>query len=217
MSLLQPIVPELATFSDGQRCLLWRCESQRHQLSCAPVGGGLSVVDWVVNLEVDGQYARHDLAVHAAEVSSHLGLAGQGVTMLTAADVGAVVSAAEQGVRVDVTVGISTPTWAAAESFDEGNVGPGTINIVVQLPISLTAAAAVNVVITATEAKSQALIEHGVAGTGTATDAVVVLWPKEVENSEPIQFGGPRSQWGGSVARVVHGAVGRGIQDWRKR
>jgi adenosylcobinamide hydrolase len=206
MSLLQPIVPELATFSDGQRCLLWRCESQRHQLSCAPVGGGLSVVDWVVNL-----------AVHAAEVSSHLGLAGQGVTMLTAADVGAVVSAAEQGVRVDVTVGISTPTWAAAESFDEGNVGPGTINIVVQLPISLTAAAAVNVVITATEAKPQALIEHGVAGTGTATDAVVVLWPKEVENSEPIQFGGPRSQWGGSVARVVHAAVGRGIQDWRKR
>lgn len=64
MSLLQPIVPELATFSDGQRCLLWRCESQRHQLSCVPVGGGLSVVDWVVNLEVDGQYARHDLAVH---------------------------------------------------------------------------------------------------------------------------------------------------------
>ena len=217
MSLLPPIVPELATLPDGQRCLLWRCESQRHQLSCAPVGGGSSVVDWVVNLQVAGQYARHDLAVHAAEVASHLGLAGQGVTMLTAADVGAVASAAEQGVRADVTVGIATPTWAAAERCDEGNVGPGTINIVVQLPILLTAAAAVNVVITATEAKTQALIEHGVAGTGTATDAVVVLWPKGVENSEPIQFAGPRSEWGGSVARVVHAAVGSGVQDWRKR
>jgi adenosylcobinamide hydrolase len=217
MSLLEPIVPELATLPDGQRCLLWRCESQRHQLSCAPVGGGSSVVDWVVNLQVAGQYARHDLAVHAAEVASHLGLAGQGVTMLTAADVGAVASAVEQGVRADVTVGISTPTWAAAESFDEGNVGPGTINIVVQLPILLTAAAAVNVVITATEAKTQALIEHRVAGTGTATDAVVVLWPKGVENSEPIQFAGPRSEWGGRVARVVHAAVGVGVQDWRKR
>ena len=217
MSLLQPIVPELATLPDGQRCLLWRCESQRHQLSCAPVGGGSSVVDWVVNLQVAGQYARHDLAVHAAEVASHLGLAGQGVTMLTAADVGAVASAAEQGVRADVTVGISTPTWAAAESSDKENVGPGTINIVVQLPILLTAAAAVNVVITATEAKTQALIEHGVAGTGTATDAVVVLWPRGVENSEPIKFAGPRSEWGGSVARVVHAAVGAGVQDWRKR
>ena len=217
MSLLPPIVPELATLPDGQRCLLWRCESQRHQLSCAPVGGGASGVAWVVNLQVAGQYARHDLAVHAAEVASHLGLAGQGVTMLTAADVGAVASAAEQGVRADVTVGISTPTWAAAERCDEGNVGPGTINIVVQLPILLTAAAAVNVVITATEAKTQALIEHGVAGTGTATDAVVVLWPKGVENSEPIQFAGPRSEWGGSVARVVHAAVGSGVQDWRKR
>jgi adenosylcobinamide hydrolase len=217
MSLLEPIVPELAPLPDGQRCLLWRCESQCHQLSCAPVGGGSSVVDWVVNLQVAGQYARHDLAVHAAEVASHLGLAGQGVTMLTAADVGAVASAAERGVRADVTVGISTPTWAAAERFDEGNVGPGTINIVVQLPILLTAAAAVNVVITATEAKTQALIEHGVAGTGTATDAVVVLWPKGLENSEPIQFAGPRSEWGGSVARVVHAAVGVGIQNWRKR
>ncbi|MFT7503956.1 MAG: adenosylcobinamide amidohydrolase, partial [Gammaproteobacteria bacterium] len=88
---------------------------------------------------------------------------------------------------------------------------------VVQLPESLTVAAAVNVVITATEAKTQALIEHGVDGTGTATDAILVLWPVGVVNAKPIQFAGPRSEWGGSVARVVHAAVGAGIEDWRKR
>jgi len=175
------------------------------------------MVNWVVNLQVPALYGRHDLEVHAAEVGSHLGLAGPGVMMLTAADVGAVASAGESGVRVDATVGISTPTWAAAEKPDEKLDGPGTINIVVQLPESLTAAAAVNVVMTATEAKTQALIEHGVDGTGTATDAVVVLWPVGLVNSESIQFAGPRSKWGGSVARVVHAAVGAGVAEWRKR
>jgi len=217
VSALQPIVAELVTLPDGQRCLLWRCEQQRHQLSSAPVGGGSGMVNWVVNLQVPALYGRHDLEVHAAEVGSHLGLAGPGVMMLTAADVGAVASAGESGVRVDATVGISTPTWAAAEKPDEKLDGPGTINIVVQLPESLTAAAAVNVVMTATEAKTQALIEHGVDGTGTATDAVVVLWPVGLVNSESIQFAGPRSKWGGSVARVVHAAVGAGVAEWRKR
>jgi len=229
VSALQPIVAELVTLPDGQRCLLWRCEQQRHQLSSAPVGGGSGMVNWVVNLQVPALYGRHDLEVHAAEVGSHLGLAGPGVMMLTAADVGAVASAGESGVRVDATVGISTPTWAAAEKPDEkldekpdGKPdekpdGPGTINIVVQLSESLTAAAAVNVVMTATEAKTQALIEHGVDGTGTATDAVVVLWPVGLVNSESIQFAGPRSKWGGSVARVVHAAVGAGVAEWRKR
>ena len=218
---MQPVVPELVALPVDQRCLLWRCEPQRHQLSSAPVGGGSGLVNWVVNLQVAAHYERHDLEVHAAEVGSHLGLAGPGVMMLTAADVGAVASAAENGVRVDVTVGISTPTWAAAERFDErfdeANAGPGTINIVVQLPESLTAAAAVNVVMTATEAKTQALIEHGVDGTGTATDAVVVLWPGGAVNSKPIQFAGPRSKWGGSVARVVYAAIGAGVEEWRKR
>lgn len=217
MSALLPIVPELVTLPDGQRCLLWRCAPQRHQLSSAPIGGGLGRVNWVVNLQVAAHYGRHDLEVHAAEVVSQLGLAGPGVMMLTAADVGAVASAGENGVRANVTVGISTPIWAAAEGSEEGNTGPGTINIVVQLPELLTAAAAVNVVMTATEAKTQALIEHGVDGTGTATDAVVVLWPGGAVNSEPIQFAGPRSEWGGSVARVVHAAVGAGVEEWRKR
>jgi adenosylcobinamide hydrolase len=217
VSAVQPIVPELSRLPDSQQCLVWRCESQRHHLSSAPVGGGSGMVKWVVNLQVPPHYARHDLEVHADEVANHLGLDGQGVMMLTAADVGAVVSAMEQGVQADVTVGISTPTWAAADRSDEVNAGLGTINIVVQLPESLTVAAAVNVVITATEAKTQALIEHGVDGTGTATDAILVLWPVGVVNAKPIQFAGPRSEWGGSVARVVHAAVGAGIEDWRKR
>ena len=53
----------------------------------------------------------------------------------------------------------------------------GTINVVAQLPVGLEPGAAVNATMTITEAKVQALVEAGIDGTGTATDAVVVTWP----------------------------------------
>ncbi len=84
----------------------------------------------------------------------------------------------------------------------------GTINLVVLLPERLSDAALVNAVATATEAKSQALFEAGVAGTGTATDAVCIACPDE---GPPHAFGGPRSVWGARLARAVHGAVLGGL------
>lgn len=80
----------------------------------------------------------------------------------------------------------------------------GTINIVVRVPANLSGAALVNAVATATEAKVQALAELGVAGTGTATDAVCVLCATD----GPVEpYGGPRSRWGSRLARAVHRAV----------
>ena len=52
--------------------------------------------------------------------------------------------------------------------------------------------------VTATEAKAQALVEAGVPGTGTASDAVVVCCPPG--GTEP--YGGPRSVWGARLARA---------------
>ena len=84
----------------------------------------------------------------------------------------------------------------------------GTINLVVQVPAALSPAAAVNAVITVTEAKVQALAEAGVPGTGTASDAVVVCWPASV----PVEdFAGPRSTWGARIASATHRAVADGL------
>ena len=116
---------------------------------------------------------------------------------------------AEDGdVRVCATVGLSLVTWAADR--DDGAIAwsPGTINVVAILPARLTEAALVNAVITATEAKTQALFEHGVPGTGTASDAVCIVCPP-TGDAEP--FGGPRSAIGAALARAVHDAVSRGI------
>ncbi len=87
---------------------------------------------------------------------------------------------------------------------------PGTINIIVQLPVELTPAALVNAVITATEAKTQALIEAGIDGTGTPTDAIAIVYPTQATTTE--EFAGPRSPWGARIANAVHAAVSAGIQ-----
>ena len=81
---------------------------------------------------------------------------------------------------------------------------PGTINIIVSVPVPLADAAYVNAVITATEAKTQALLEAGVRATGTASDAVCIAAPAA---GEPEDFAGPRSVWGARIARAVHAAV----------
>jgi adenosylcobinamide amidohydrolase len=149
-------------------------------LSSAAVGGGLATVAWVLNAGVRLDYDRVDLAVHVAEIAAEHGLTGPGVGLLTAAAVDRWQRGEDGGVVVDATVGIRQPTWAAAPDERRDAVTParpGTINLVAQVPVPLSPAALVNAVMTVTEAKAQALWEAGVAGTGTASDAVCVLCP----------------------------------------
>lgn len=211
----EPVLRVTAAAPRG--ALVWRWPLAVTALSSAPVGGGLNRPDWVVNIGVDSGYGRTDLAGHAAEVTAGLDLPGQGIVLFTAADVARPARHAAGGVTVHATVGVSHPTWAAPGDLSPGGAGaagedssePGTINVVVQVPVALDGGAAVNTVITATEAKTQALIEAGIAGTGTATDAVVVVWPSVGAPAE--RFAGPRSPWGRCVARCVHEAVRSGL------
>lgn len=202
---------------DARAALVWRFDDSRESLSSAPVGGGWRQIDWLLNVGVTGGYARTDLDAHAREVSKHLDLAGAGQVLLTAANVTMGVTAEADGVRVDATVGITKPTWASdddnsfAHRVDDVWI-PGTINLVVQMPVPLTPAAAVNAVVTATEAKTQALVESAIPGTGTASDAVTVVWPSEAAASPAEPFAGPRSVWGARLARAVHSAMLTGIE-----
>ncbi len=190
--------------------LAWVLPSGTMALSSAPVGGGLTHPQWVLNTGVAKDYARTDLDAHARSVAFDLGLDGPGTAMFTAADVGRVRRAENEGVLVHATVGISKPTWAADPHGGWNDWAAGTINVVVQVPVGLALSAAVNAVATITEAKTQALIEAGVPGTGTASDAVTVLWPDTGASS--VEFAGPRSQWGARIALATHHAVTAGIE-----
>jgi len=202
--------PNLAA-PDGEHrgVLWWRLDPAWTALSSAPVGGGFSHPVWLVNVGVPLDYSRTDLTEHARQIAASLGLDGEGIALFTAADVGAVQHIDFEGVAVSATVGVTKPTWAADASGGWTPWSPGTINIVVQLPVRLEPGAMVNAVMTVTEAKTQALWDAGVPGTGTASDAVVVRCPG-VGPTEP--FAGPRSPWGSRLALGVHDAVRAGVQ-----
>ena len=182
---------------------LWRFRSPLLALSSAPYGGGWGERRWILAAQVTGGYNRADPAGHLASMARGLELDGPGIGMLTAVDVRVVSTGREDGVAVAATVGLSHPSWAAAET---GTSVPaaGTVNIIAVLSRRLSRAALVNAVMTVTEAKSQALWEAGFAATGTPSDAVAVLCPP----SGPAEaYGGPRSRWGSRLARAVHRAV----------
>lgn len=188
--------------------IVWRLPEPMLAISSGPHGGGLGLRHWALNATVPEDYARLDPDAHVAEIAADLGLRGTGTGLLTAVDVRDVVVETEGGVRSWVTTGIGAhPTWAAGPAVaDLPDVG--TINAVCVLPVRLADAALVNAVATVAEAKAQALVEAGVPGTGTVTDAVVLLCPV----GGPVEpYGGPRSVIGSVLARTVHRAVHTGI------
>ena len=119
-------------------------------------------------------------------------------------------SAKTTGCEAAATVGLRVPTWAAAPAGPAdpeltATWRPGTINIIVSVPVPLRDAAYVNAVMTATEAKTQAVLEAGFRATGTASDAICVAAP--AAGGARRDFAGPRSLWGARIARAVHSAV----------
>ncbi|WP_131742781.1 adenosylcobinamide amidohydrolase [Actinomadura roseirufa] len=119
-------------------------------------------------------------------------------------------------IRLDGTGGVPSrsPLRTPPRRSSQGppQARPGTVNIVVAVPVPLTDGALVNAVVTATEAKTQALLEAGYPCTGTASDAICVAAPVTSGEAEP--FAGPRSVWGARIARAVHAAVHAGALDY---
>ncbi|WP_442813273.1 adenosylcobinamide amidohydrolase [Streptomyces sp. NBC_01754] len=176
--------------------------------SSAVLGGGLGPRDWILNAQVPGGYPRLDPDRHLAEIAAHEGLAGPGAGLMTAADVTAYTTGHDGGVSATVTSGLGVRGWAASPAEGaEGPPRPGTVNIVVTLPLALSDAALVNAVATATEAKVQALLDAGLDCSGTPTDAVCVAAPDPGTTGTGEPFAGPRSRWGARLARAVHHAV----------
>jgi adenosylcobinamide hydrolase len=199
--------PEPCVQADGRPALVWRLPAPAQVAATTVLGGGIGRRTWLLSAEVDLDYRHPDPSAHLAELAGALALpADDGVGFLTAARLRDVVSEVDGGVTCDATVGISTPTWAAADDGAWSDWRPGTINLVCWVPAPLSDAALANALVTATEAKVQALVEAGVPGTGTASDAVAVCCPPGGTES----YGGPRSEWGARLARAVHGAVAAG-------
>ena len=187
--------------------LVWQFEEPVRALSSASVGGGFSMPAWLLNIGVPHDYSRIDLDEHAATIATGRDLSGTGIAMFTAVDVTRAEHACFEGASVCATVGVTKPTWAADPKAGHA-VWPGTINLIAQLPVALEPAAMVQALLAMTEAKTQALLEAQVPGTGTASDAVTLVCPI----ADPAdRFGGVRSTWGHRLAMATHAAVHQGL------
>jgi iron complex transport system ATP-binding protein len=185
-------------------------------VASAVLGGDLALTRHVVNMRVPSGYRCARPADDLRAFAARLGVDEPFVGLMTAARTEDAATATETGGEVTVTavvtVGLGHPIAAGATSPRPWQ--PSTINTIVLVHGRLGTAAAVNGVITATEAKVAALAEakvvttDGEPATGTVTDAVVVAWS---DRGPVVEYLGPLSPAGWLVARAVRRAVGEGI------
>ncbi|WP_230686725.1 adenosylcobinamide amidohydrolase [Catellatospora vulcania] len=206
-ALLRALLIQYDDGSGDWPALAWRAGDGWQMISSAVLGGGMGPRSWVLNAQVGHGYARLDPHRHLREIAQQHGLTGHGVGLMTAARVTEAAFARDGDVEALVTAGIGVSGWAAeapavdAATQAQSALVPGTINIIVALPVALSPAAMVNAVATATEAKVQALRDAGFDASGTPTDAVCVA---SREAGDEVPFAGPRSPWGARLARAVH-------------
>jgi adenosylcobinamide amidohydrolase len=164
-----------------------------------------------------------------SESGKKVGVKGDFVGMVTAACVKnfALASKREDDVGVSVIATAADDDGntcdhaeSAGEEINAQVVEKGTINIIVVIDGNPTESCLVSSIITATEAKTAAMLEldirsrySGKVATGTITDAVVV---SQTSRGEPIWFGGPASKLGQLVGSCTRQAVREAIMKGRE-
>lgn len=217
---LQPLPG--VTVITGRRAVRVSSERPLAVLSSAVVGGGYGSTREILNVHVDDRYDGERPAEDLAAVGADLGVGEPFVGLMTAAYTEfarcAVETLGELTVAAVVSVGLSNTSSAGVTPPIDGNApgggppGPGTINVILLVDGTLTPAAMVNAVITATEAKTMTLGEwavrtpDGEAASGTSTDTVVVGC---TGRGEAMSYAGPATPVGWLIGRAVRAAMTR--------
>jgi iron complex transport system ATP-binding protein len=206
----QPLPLEFPGVSAGVNAEVIQLQSEQplHILSSAVVGGGLIQARFIINRHVDKNYNHPNPPMDLQDFAAGCGITEPFVGLMTAAYLDGVktVTLCEKALTVSavITAGLSNPTAAGLSS--PAVRLPGTINMIFLIDAQLTSAAMVNAVITATEAKTDVLLQQGVrtpegyAATGTSTDAIVIAC---TGRGEPLPYSGPATVVGWLLGRCV--------------
>jgi adenosylcobinamide hydrolase len=154
------------------------------------VDGGRRATKNILNIQVPHDFSHDDPKSYVEGVAASVKLDGGYVALLTAVEMKNVQILNDACVTVFITAGLTNPS-----SF-------GTINIIVISSATLSEGAIAGTIITATEAKTHALLDKGLRFTGTTSDAIVVAYEKS-RDGEPILYSGPATAFGGRVAKLV--------------
>jgi adenosylcobinamide hydrolase len=207
------------TIEVGADAVVVRADRALRVVSSAIVGGGLSHVRAIVNLHVSKSFHCADSETDLAVFAHRRGVPSPFVGLLT----GAATEKAEtavgrrDGLAVTAVVTLGLSNRSAAGRSAPAAWAASTINTIVIVDADPEDAALVNLVITATEAKTLALMEAEVRTpdggpiTGTSTDAVVVA---ATGRGPRCRFGGPVSELGWLAASAVKGAVDASVARW---
>ena len=204
----------------GKPVVIVRLPKKHRVLSSTIVGGGFTIADTLLIMEVplgyDGNDPEGDLdeAFHAFELPDST------IGFMTAADVRQVLTVNEvmvNGVSAYVisTAGV-TNALVAGERLPQAliDISPvhnaGTINIITIIDRPLQDCGMVNAVITITEAKSAALKDAGVKGTGTTSDAIAIASPI----GPGSKYAGTATDVGISIAKAVRASVAASVKKW---
>ncbi|ABO67546.1 MULTISPECIES: adenosylcobinamide amidohydrolase [Geobacillus] len=196
-------------------------------LSSALVGSGFQWVTHFVNrhvgLDYDNPYADEDMRRY---LEQHGFSVAQTIGMMTAVDVHDVVWRWEDkeafSVAVMVTAGVGNAVDAArAWQHQPLAAKPGTINMVIIIDGTLTEAAFVQAVMTATEAKAKALADHrvydpetGTVATGTSTDSLAVA---ATQTGRTFAYAGTATELGRELGRLVYEATIEALDRYERR
>jgi iron complex transport system ATP-binding protein len=196
-------------------------------LSSALIGDGFGWSNTFVNRQVDHHYMCSDAKVEMHEYLRSNDLDSTNtVAMMTAVQLKDVVIKKEKNddgaFFVMVTAGTGNAIDAAkADQHEIPLLQPGTINIFILLEAKLTEAAFVQILTTATEAKTKALatlniMDHATntIATGTSTDSICIA---ATQTKLEYEYGGPLTPIGRQIGRLVADATKEAILHYKKR
>jgi adenosylcobinamide hydrolase len=181
-------------------------------LSSAVVGGGLCRARHILNMHVADDYdgGRPEGDLRAFAQGRDVRELFVGLMTATWTQYARVATQARDGLSVAAVVSIGLANPECAGITPPMPARAGTINTVLIIDAALTAAAMVNAVITATEAKTMTLTDWEVRtpdrelASGTTTDSVVIAC---TGRGEMLEYAGPATPVGWLLARAVREAM----------
>lgn len=187
-------------------------------LSSGIYNGGYKKVHAILNVSVPDNYNDkhlHDDPMNIVyDAQKNLQITGDYIAMITAAKIENLSMTTRKTSDITITA-IATAGWrhgeSSGEDIENSHYTHGTINIIVFLNANPTDSCLVSLFLTATEAKTAAMIDYdirsrytGDAATGTITDSLSVAVTGQ---DQKIEFGGPASTVGQLVASAVRQVV----------
>ncbi|MGZ0086179.1 adenosylcobinamide amidohydrolase [Caldibacillus thermoamylovorans] len=196
-------------------------------LSSALVGAGFQWATHFVNRQVGLDYNCGDAEEEMRGYLKRHGFSPERtIGMMTAVDVHDAVWLQEErkgcSAAVLVTAGVGNAVDAArAWRHQPAAAKPGTINMVIVVDGTLTEAAFVQAVMTATEAKAKALAERSVCdpetrtlATGTSTDSLAVA---ATQTGRSFSYVGTATELGRTLGRLVYEATIEALDRYERR